>query len=79
VNRVFNATMYLLWQSSTASSIPITIGYQAWQFNGTGTQKSSKWTASGSGAPTGSFTPAAGRQANKGYPSWTGVAIRSCN
>ena len=79
MNRVFIATMYLLWQSSTASSIPITIGYQAWQFNGTGTQKSSKWTASGSGAPTGSFTPAAGSQANKGYPSWTGVAIRSCN
>jgi hypothetical protein len=79
VNRVFNATMYLMWQSSTANSIPVTIGYQSWQFNGTGTQSGGKWTPSGSGAPIGSFTTASASQANKGYPSWTGPATQSCN
>lgn len=79
VNRVFNATMYLLWQSTTTGSIPVTIGYQSWSSNGTGTQSGGRWSASGSGAPNGSFTPASSTQANKGYPVWSGVATRSCN
>lgn len=79
VTRTFNATMYLLWQSTTTSSIPVPIGYQSWSFSGTGTQSKGKWTPSGSGGPSGSFTAATGTQANKGYPSWTGKAIQSCN
>jgi len=78
VNRVFQATMYLIWQSTTASSIPFTIGFQSWGSNGTATQTKGKWKASGSGAPQGKFTAASAGQPNMGYPSWPGPANQSC-
>jgi len=56
VARLFNATMYLLWQStSAATSIPVPLGYLPWTFDGTatnsGTALAPVWTASGVGAP----------------------------
>jgi hypothetical protein len=52
VVRNFNATMYLLWQSTaTANTIPVPLGYIPWTFDGTATQTDGKWTATGSGAP----------------------------
>jgi hypothetical protein len=55
-SRSFNATMYLLWQSNSANSIPVPVGYQTWQFSGSTTQSNGNWsTPSGSGGPTGGF------------------------
>lgn len=56
VTRNFNATMYLLWQSTVnAKTIPVPLGYIPWAFNGTaangGTAANPAWTASGTGAP----------------------------
>lgn len=59
VTRNFNATMYLLWQStSSENSVPVPLGYIPWTFNGTatnsGTTQAPLWTASGAGAPVAS-------------------------
>jgi hypothetical protein len=72
--RSFNATMYLLWQSSQTGSIPVPLGYEQWQFSGSTTQSGGTWaTPSGNGGPTGNFT------ASGSYPTWTGPATESCN
>jgi hypothetical protein len=57
LTRNFNATMYLLWQSTApgTTSIPVPLGYIPWTFIATatniGTQQAPSWTASGAGAP----------------------------
>ncbi|MFY9852699.1 MAG: hypothetical protein WAK26_02330 [Terracidiphilus sp.] len=91
VTRNFNATMYLLWQSTaTANSIPVPLGYIPWTFNGvatnSGTAQAPAWTASGAGAPIsgngaagGAFVPADPTQPNLGIPIWSGPAVPSAN
>ena len=41
VSRNFTANLFLMWQSSTAKSIPVPLGYQTWGFSGTATCASS--------------------------------------
>jgi hypothetical protein len=89
VNRSFNATMFLMWTSSLANSIPVPIGYQTWAFNGTGKQNTAgAWGAytNGTPGPVGNFTPSAGNQTTDGYtalgygyPTWSTVATETCN
>ncbi|MGB0124203.1 MAG: IPT/TIG domain-containing protein [Silvibacterium sp.] len=80
--RSFNATMFLMWTSNVANSIPVPIGYQTWDFSGSAQQNSSgKWTATTSGTPgvVGSFISSSGTQPNNGYPAWTMVSTETCN
>jgi hypothetical protein len=93
VNRSFNATMFLMWTSALANSIPVTIGFQTWTFNGTANCTTScgsisNWTATtnGSPGPTGTFTQSNGTQTTDGYsalvdgyPIWSGVSAQSCH
>jgi hypothetical protein len=89
VNRSFNATMFLMWTSSLANSIPVPIGYQTWAFNGTAKQNvSGAWGAytNGTPGPIGNFTPSTGNQTTDGYtaleygyPTWSTVATETCN
>jgi hypothetical protein len=90
--RDFHAIMYLLWQPPQLSgtgtaSIPVPVGYQPWQFEGTVAQKApiggGKWdkavtTAAGA---VGGFTPSLDTDnAIYGYPTWGGVSgIGSCD
>ena len=80
--RSFNATMFLMWTSNVANSIPVPIWYQTWDFSGSAQQNSSgKWTATTSGTPgvVGSFISSSGTQPNNGYPAWTMVSTQTCN
>jgi len=85
VTRSFQATMFLLWQSSTANSIPAPLGYQTWQLSGTAScsascGSASNWTVTSSSAGlVGSFTVSNASQSSVGnntlmygYPTWTG-------
>jgi len=84
----FSANMFVMWQSSTANSIPVPLGYQTWGFSGTANCSSScgspsNWTATTNGTPgpVGNFVPSAPSQTSvgnntlvDGYPTWTGVS-----
>jgi hypothetical protein len=88
VTRTFSANMFLMWQSTTANSIPVPLGYQTWGFSGTATCSSncgtaSNWTATTNGTPgpVGSFTPSSASQTQvvnttlvDGYPTWTSTS-----
>ena len=88
LTRTFNANMFLLWQSSTANSIPVPLGYQTWAFTGTatcstscGTASNWKATTTGTPGPVGSFTASTASQTKVGndtlrygYPTWTVVS-----
>jgi hypothetical protein len=69
-SRSFNATMYLMWQSSTANSIPVPIGSVTWSFSGSATKTGGTWTASGSG----SASPFIAASDTGDFPIWTGVS-----
>jgi hypothetical protein len=86
-DRSFSATMYLMWQSTTASAIPVPLGYTPWAFNATAICNSSncstasKWSVSGSGGPTATptqfiVTPSANPSLD--IPTWPGPAIPAC-
>ena len=81
VTRNFSATMYLLWQSNTANSIPVPLGSVPWVFNATATQSSGTWSASGGGGPVANSSPqspfvvASASQAKNGFPTWTQLAV----
>jgi hypothetical protein len=87
--RTFNATMFLLWTSSTSSSIPVPIAYQTWGFQGSAQQDSSgTWWATTVGVPgpIGDVVPSTGSQTTdgytvlqNGYPIWSGPAIETCD
>jgi len=93
VNRSFSATMFLLFTSSVANSIPVPLGYQTWAFNGTAKCTSScgtvaNWTptTNGTPGPVGSFAASNGTQTTDGYtalkygyPIWGNVATQSCH
>jgi hypothetical protein len=79
VSRSFTATMYPLWTSSVANSIPIPIGNQGWQFSGQSTQVNGKWQKPTGSGTVGTFTAGNGNQPNHGYPSWTGKATQTCH
>lgn len=50
----FSATMYLMWQSGTSSSIPVPLGNVTWQWSGDAVQNSGTWSLkSGSGTSAG--------------------------
>lgn len=66
-SRNFSATMYFMWQSNTANSIPVALGHVNWQVSGSTTQSGGKWAT-----PTGSGT-SSGYVANATYPQWTGL------
>lgn len=74
-SRAFAATMYLMWRSSSGSSVPVPLGDIPWAYNGTATNSGGHWSPGGVGGPTSAFVPAAGTQA---YPTWTGPALESC-
>jgi hypothetical protein len=85
VTRNFTANMFLMWQSTSAKSIPVPLGYQTWGFSGTascsvacGTASSWNATTNGTPGPVGSFTPSSASQTQvgnntlvDGYPTWT--------
>jgi hypothetical protein len=91
VNRSFNATMFLLWKSSSTNSISVPIGYQTWGFAGSAKQDTSgTWiattdTTNGPPGPIGMFFPSDGSQTTDGYtalqdgyPIWSGPARETC-
>ncbi|MGD0942322.1 MAG: hypothetical protein ABR905_21725, partial [Terracidiphilus sp.] len=86
VRRDFTANMFLMWQSDTANSIPVPLGYQTWGFSGKatcsvacGAASSWKATTNGTPGPVENFTPSSASQTKKvgnntlvdGYPTWT--------
>ena len=83
-SRTFNATMYLMWQSTdTPNSIPVPLGYVPWTFSGTATCNSScgsasNWTPSGVGGPTNQFYQTTSSDPNLGFPTWPGPAATTC-
>ena len=91
VQRSFNATMFLMWQSSTANSIPVPVGYQTWSFSGTAQETSpgnGNWqaTTNGTPGPVGAFVPSNALQDTDGYttlqfgyPTWSNVSTETCN
>jgi len=84
--RTFDATMYLLWTSNApnSNSIPVPIGYQAWQFQAStinpGAPAIQAWTVPVTQAhgPVGGFKPADPSQPFYGYPTWSGRALEAC-
>lgn len=74
--RSFSASMYLMWQSNTANSIPVPIGYVSWQFSGSASepQQNSTWGSPTGGGSAGSFTVAAG---SAYYPTWNGLNVQA--
>ena len=72
-SRSFNATMYLMWQSSLNNSIPVPLLYSQWQFSGSTTQSSGTWAK-----PTGSGTVGSPTPSNGSYPAWSAIATRTC-
>ncbi len=86
----FIANMFLMWQSSTANSIPVPLGYQNWGFSGTATcstscETASNWTVTTNGTPgpIGGFVTSSPSQTQTndgnnilvdGYPTWTTVS-----
>ncbi len=63
----FSATMYLLWSSGLANSIPVPLGSVSWQWSGDATYNSSSQTWS---VKSGSGSANAFASGNS-YPSWT--------
>lgn len=85
-SRAFNASMYLLWQStSTTNTIPVPLGYIPWTVNGSAScgtapcNVASDWTPSGNGGPTSQFVASTPTQAHLGYPTWGGPATFTCS
>ncbi len=84
----FDTNMFLMWQSNTANSIPVPLGYQTWAVSGSANCTSScgsasNWTATtqGTPGPVGSFTASSASQTKvgnntlqSGYPTWTGIS-----
>jgi hypothetical protein len=73
ISRSFGASMYAMWQSNTANSIPVPIGYVPWTtlMDGLRSAKGAWSVAPDSTASPGTFTAAAASQASSGYPTWT--------
>lgn len=73
--RSFTAMMYLMWQSNTANSIPVPIGYHQWFAIEDGLRSSSgSWSlASDTNWSSGTFVAATESQTAKGYPTWSSV------
>jgi hypothetical protein len=68
------ATMYLLWTSSVAGSIPVPLGYVGWSWFGDAVQDNSEWSINASSQGTsGSFTE------DSDYPSWGKVLHNGAN
>jgi hypothetical protein len=72
-SRSFNATMYLMWQSSTSNSIPVPMGSLIWQFSGSATQpqQNSTWGSPTGSGSAGGFATATGVGS---FPTWNGLA-----
>jgi hypothetical protein len=79
-----NSNMFVMWQSHTANSIPVPLGYQTWEVDGDATcstscGKATNWIVTTNAAGlVGSFTTSEASQKqvgnNKlqfGYPTWT--------
>lgn len=88
LTRSFQATSFLMWQSSTSGSIPVPLGYQTWQFSATAScsascGSASNWrVTSSSGGLVGGFTPSNPSQTSVGqntltygYPTWSSVSF----
>jgi len=75
-SRNFSATMYLMWQSGSANSIPVPMGSVAWTISASTSQSNGTWsTPSGSGSAS-SFTPAS---KTSDFPHWTGTVGNAAN
>jgi hypothetical protein len=91
VSRSFNATMFLMWTSNVANSIPVPIGYQTWGFSGSAKQGFLKiWHEKTDEppppGPIGEFKPSKDNQQTDGYtglqygyPIWSRPAAETCN
>jgi len=83
-SRIFEATMYLMWKSSKAESMPVPIGYQIWHFNASainsGYPSSEVWSAPISDyvGNEGDFIPSATDTKSPvypyGYPIWRNLS-----
>jgi hypothetical protein len=77
ITRTFDATMYLMWQSTISGSFAVPMGYTAWTFSSSTTLTNGVWsTPSGSGT-TLPFHTAASHWTD--YPTWTGLALQANN
>ena len=87
LTRDFQATMFLMWKSSTSNSILVPLGYQTWGFSATAScttscGSASNWTATTQSAGlVGGFTVSSASQSSVGqntlqygYPTWTSVS-----
>jgi hypothetical protein len=81
VERLFKATMYLMWKSNTSNSIPVPIAKLQWTFDGTATcssscGSSSNWTATTTTVPpaTATFTASSASQSKHDFPTWGGLS-----
>lgn len=87
LTRSFEATFFVMWQSSTPNSIPVPLGYQTWQFSATAKcsascGSASNWSVTSSSAGLeGSFVPSTPSQTSVrqnslqyGYPTWTVIS-----
>ena len=78
-NRAFTATMYPLWKSSTASSIPAPLGGQNWLVNNSVTFSNNKWQKpTGGGGKSGNFFQPNPAPPSYGYPTWTHPTTITC-
>ena len=68
ISRSFTATMYLLWNSGLSNSIPIPLGYVAWQSNGDAVltnSGSNTWSLKSGSGSSNSF------QTSSSLPQWS--------
>ena len=78
--RGFTATMYPLWKSSTANSIPAPLGGQNWKVNDAVTFSNGKWQKpTGSGGTSGNFFQPNPAPPSYGYPTWTNLDATTCH
>jgi hypothetical protein len=76
ITRSFGATIYLMWQSSTSSSIPVPMGSVAWSFSSSSSQTNGVWSTPSGGGTAGPFTVPS---TTSGYPVWNNLAVPANN
>lgn len=76
ITRTFDATMYLMWQSTVSGWFAVPMGYTAWSFSSSTSFTNGVWsTPSGSGTTLPFFTASY----TSSYPTWTGLAVQANN
>jgi hypothetical protein len=86
-SRNFDATMYLMWESTTvANPIPVPLGFQQWHFQASTTNPGAPTTLSWTTpqvqehGPSAAWAPATSGSAYYGYPTWGGLSgVTACS